>query len=110
MVNTATLNPHANAAEMFWNTVRFLPRSLGRAPEGPQDSNTSGGTDSGGGISSFKSSQAQLEETKLQRDELKAEVQRLKKELETRPTLKELKHQHRVMERWIQRNSRSGFQ
>ncbi|KAG7467510.1 hypothetical protein MATL_G00154530 [Megalops atlanticus] len=61
----------------------------------------------------LKSYQEQLKETKAQREELRGEIQRLKQDLESRPTVKELKsykHQLRRMERIIQQSNvtRSG--
>ncbi|XP_036396639.1 centrosomal protein of 70 kDa [Megalops cyprinoides] len=55
----------------------------------------------------LKSYQEQLKETKAQREELRGEIQRLKQDLEYRPTVKELKsykHQLRRMERIIQQS------
>ncbi|XP_056157453.1 centrosomal protein of 70 kDa [Lampris incognitus] len=58
----------------------------------------------------LESYQEQLKESKSQREELKSEVQRLKQDLETRPTLKELKsykHQLRCMERLNKQNNKN---
>ncbi|KAJ3584069.1 hypothetical protein NHX12_014565 [Muraenolepis orangiensis] len=87
-----------------------MPRSFGGVPEGSQASNASSGeTTSGDVTSSFKAAlTAQLEDSKVQREELRAEVHTLQQELETRPTLKDMKaykHRLRLMERWIQRSS-----
>ncbi|XP_030627929.1 centrosomal protein of 70 kDa [Chanos chanos] len=56
----------------------------------------------------LKSYQEQLKETKSQREELRAEIQRLKQDLESRPTVKELKsykQQLKRMDRIIQQSS-----
>ncbi|XP_064166330.1 centrosomal protein of 70 kDa isoform X1 [Anguilla rostrata] len=55
----------------------------------------------------LKSYQDQLKETKAQKEELRGEIQRLKQDLESRPTVKELKsckHQLKRMERIVQQN------
>ncbi|KAK0152631.1 Centrosomal protein [Merluccius polli] len=86
-------------------------RSPNGGPQGPQASSSE--TTPSDVTSSFKaalkSCQARLEETEVQREELRAEVQRLKQDLETRPTagdLQRYKHQLRLSERCIQRSSR----
>ncbi|XP_051549802.1 centrosomal protein of 70 kDa isoform X4 [Myxocyprinus asiaticus] len=59
----------------------------------------------------LKSYQKQLKETKAQREELRSEIQQLKEDLESRPTVKELKtckQQLRRMDRIIQQNIRSA--
>ncbi|KAJ8252792.1 hypothetical protein GJAV_G00205630 [Gymnothorax javanicus] len=59
----------------------------------------------------LKSYRDQLKETKAQKEELRQEIQRLKQDLESRPTVKELKsykHQLKRMERIIQQSSRSA--
>ncbi|XP_066513917.1 centrosomal protein of 70 kDa-like isoform X1 [Hoplias malabaricus] len=56
----------------------------------------------------LKSYQEQLRKTKAQREDLKNEIQRLKQDLESRPTMKELKsckQQLRRMDRIIQQNN-----
>ncbi|XP_067094448.1 centrosomal protein of 70 kDa [Osmerus mordax] len=56
----------------------------------------------------IKSYQEQLKEIKAQREELKNQVQQLKQDLESRPTVKELKtykHQLRRMDRIIKQNN-----
>ncbi|KAA0712066.1 Centrosomal protein of 70 kDa [Triplophysa tibetana] len=55
-----------------------------------------------------QSYQEQLKETKAQREELKTEIQKLKADLESRPTVKELKtckQQLRRMDRFIQQSN-----
>ncbi|KAJ8255898.1 hypothetical protein COCON_G00197620 [Conger conger] len=55
----------------------------------------------------LKSYQDQLKETKAQKEELRGEIQRLKQDLESRPTVKELrsyKHQLKRMERIVQQS------
>ncbi|XP_016334337.1 centrosomal protein of 70 kDa-like, partial [Sinocyclocheilus anshuiensis] len=56
----------------------------------------------------LKSYQEQLKETKAQREELRTEIQRLKEDLESRPTIKELKtckQQLRRLDRIIQQSN-----
>ncbi|XP_067252057.1 centrosomal protein of 70 kDa isoform X1 [Chanodichthys erythropterus] len=56
----------------------------------------------------LKSYQEQLKETKAQREELRTEIQRLKEDLESRPTVKELKtckQQLRRLDRIIQQSN-----
>ncbi|XP_046907318.1 centrosomal protein of 70 kDa [Hypomesus transpacificus] len=56
----------------------------------------------------IKSYQEQLKEIKAQREELKNQIQQLKQDLESRPTVKELKaykHQLRRMDRIIKQNN-----
>uniref|UniRef100_A0A8C1ABV0 Centrosomal protein of 70 kDa n=2 Tax=Cyprinus carpio TaxID=7962 RepID=A0A8C1ABV0_CYPCA len=56
----------------------------------------------------LKSYQEQLKETKAQREELRTEIQRLKEDLESRPTIKELKtckQQLRHLDRIIQQSN-----
>ncbi|CAL8308942.1 unnamed protein product [Merluccius merluccius] len=89
-------------------------RSPNGGLQGPQVSDASGGETAPSDVTSsfkaaLKSCQARLEETEVQREDLRAEVQRLKQELETRPTagdLQRYKHQLRLSERCIQRSSR----
>ncbi|KAJ8410636.1 hypothetical protein AAFF_G00195400 [Aldrovandia affinis] len=61
----------------------------------------------------LKSYQDQLNETKAQKEELRGEIQRLKQDLESRPTVKELKsykHQLKRMDRIIQQSKSAGLE
>ncbi|KAM4602166.1 centrosomal protein of 70 kDa [Polymixia lowei] len=88
-------------------------RSFKGDSEGSQASDQSSGKKASGEVTpSFKtllkSYQEELKESRGQREQLRSEVQRLKQELETRPTVKELKyykHQLRRMDKLINQNN-----
>ncbi|KAK6325192.1 hypothetical protein J4Q44_G00045340 [Coregonus suidteri] len=99
--------------EQLRNEIKSLKGDSGGSQASDQSQSSMRGTT---GVSPnhkalLKSYQEQLKETKAQREELRNEIQQLKRDLESRPTVKELKSykvQLRRMDRLIQHNMRSA--